>query len=401
MKWLAACAVLLLLPVAATAQLSAYQDGPIDMSDWRAELRIDGYTVRNTAATPLFLAEIPDPATTVYVIAGLERSYGLREKAAIDDFVRGGGVVVFGDNGGSVPNSFARDYGVLYFGHAVFDGSFEFNQSFVRAHVPELEVSPLLVNPTGLMCAVDECLEQRYASSSANSFLDLNRNGEIDAADDVGPFSLMVHRPIGDGSILFLPTGGFATNDIFDDPETNLFLEKLLKAIAPNAKTVVFDESRHAAPANEAVFVSMLTILGGFTSIPLARFLVTACFVLAAALLLRRARPLASWRHRFDDRAVIEIASKENAGDRLARLMRLKIRLDHQLVDPTEEDLLRLAPDEKVRSLLRHPHSTNAATLREIMTTHLPDGVTVKEDATGGHAIQSPTTPSPPDAYPY
>lgn len=376
--------VLLALMLAGTAaaapvQLSAYQDNAHDLSQWRSELLSQGLEVRNTAATPLFLSEVADPAHTVFVVAGMERTYSQKEKDAIATFVEKGGAVLFGDSGGSVPNSFSKDYGVLYFGTQLLD-RFEFNQSFVRASVPSWEATPLFVRPTALLCRTEACQAGILAQSSTNnSFLDLNRNGLIDASDDVGPFTMMVMVERGAGRVLFLPTAAFATNDAVRDVETSLFLDRMLAEVAPDARFVVIDESRHLAPDGEALFVAALTVLGGFVSSWLPRALVAATFAVAAAFILRRAEAFLPWGHAYaPDAPTDPPVRSRSAGQRLADLLRMKIKIDHQLVEPIDpETYLEHAPDEESRRVLRHPDHIHHDQIQRLLRLHFaPEGGT-------------------------
>lgn len=390
-----------MMPVAGAVQLTAYGSGTHDLSSLRSQLVDDGYDVRNTAATPLFLGEIADPEGTVFMAMGIERPYGQRERAAIDSFMQRGGTVLVADNGGAVPNLLTGPYGVLFYGARLRDAAFEFNQSFVRMDVPTLGLQPLVADPTALLCRSEACTQGTMATSGEESFLDLNGNGVVDAGDDLGPFTMMVNIAVGRGRLVVLPTPAVATNDLVQDPANQEFPRALLAAVAPKARQVIFDESRHAVPDGEQAWVASLTVLGGFASVPVARLLLILVFAAGAVLVARRGRNEAPWEHRFDlARPVHEMRDDADLGPRLAELLRLKIKLQHQLVEPVSQDAyLQHAPSAQARDLLRDPAATNQATALRILEAEFPANPQ-HDDSHGGHAVQASNTPSPPTERP-
>lgn len=242
---LALAAVLHLL-LAPTPHLSAYRDGPEDLSELRGALEAQGYGTASIGTSPHVVSAFGDPASVVVLVAGVEREYRPGEIDALVRFVEEGGTLVVADDFGFA-NALSDRFGVSYDKLRLFDANYEVNSSLVTVR-GELDgkTYPLVLNvPTGL--SVRDPAAEILAVSSEAGYLDTNANGVKDPEDVQGATLVAVRVARGEGRAVFLGDPALFTNAMLGRGLDRDFAVDLVDAaLGPAGGIVVFDESRHA-----------------------------------------------------------------------------------------------------------------------------------------------------------
>ena len=108
-------------------QLSAYDDDWNDISQFRESLENEPDTSYNVSAilsNPAVLDEVPNPSSTLLVIAGTESPYTTLELEILVKFMeKGGSILVFGDFDYS--NTIADLFAIEYVKHKLWDRNYK------------------------------------------------------------------------------------------------------------------------------------------------------------------------------------------------------------------------------------------------------------------------------------
>lgn len=345
--------------------LSAFRDGPEDLSQARAEMAAVAAGLDGLVASPHALRDVDDPLRTLYVAVGPERAYDADETAAIVAFLRAGGRVLLADEGGH-GNAIAAEAGFVFLSQRVLDTRDHRGDPQLVA-VPDaraggVEHRVLFNSPTALrpLSAASARPHEVLAASSAaeypnGSYVDLNGNGEIDRADPVGPFPLAVRAQVGEGVLVLVADTGLFMNGQLGLPEFEnaAFVRALARDLVPPDGRILVDESRHAPPAPLAAWDDALRTLARLTTGDVAPFVLLALLLGGTVLAWRLARPTEDWSHHAHDVGA-EVPAPEALKadlDRAQRLARRRISERHnipmdQVAAMTGEQLLRLTGDK-------------------------------------------------------
>lgn len=344
--------------------LSAYRDGPEELGLARAELAAVAGEVDAILATPHALADVDEPARTLYVAIGPERAYDESEVAAILAFLRAGGRVLLADEGGH-GNAIAREAGYGFLSSRLLDS--RNHQGDAQLVVAEARVSGdvahrvLLNSPAALRrlpgAAGDpETLAWSSAAAYPNgSYVDIDGDGEVDLTDPVGPHPLVVLAPVGEGVLVLASDTGLFMDASLSLPEYDnaAFVRALAARLVPPDGLVLLDESRHAPAPLLSAWTEPLRVLGRATTGPVAPFVLVGLALAGTLLAWRLARPVEDWsRHGHDVGA--DVPAPEGLKPDLARAQRMarrRISERHnipmeQVAGMTGEELLRLTGDK-------------------------------------------------------
>ncbi|HID73816.1 MAG TPA: DUF4350 domain-containing protein, partial [Thermoplasmata archaeon] len=112
-------------------ELSAYSDDWNDLSRFRKALEEEGFETHGIVATPGILREVEEPERTLLIIVGVETAYNYRDTQTIVDFIEAGGSLILADDYGFA-DDLAREFGVNYYRHDLWDPNFITNTSFLN-----------------------------------------------------------------------------------------------------------------------------------------------------------------------------------------------------------------------------------------------------------------------------
>jgi hypothetical protein len=348
--------VLTALAMSGPPRNSAYLEEERGLSQLAAELGAQGIAAQSLASGPHALDAVEDPARTVFLVAGVERSYTGGEVKAIQSFVeRGGRAVVADDFGFGDP--VGEPFGVTFDKRVLRDASFHVNVSLVNVNATLAGRNyTLIMNvPASLGRAPGAALQPR-AESGSDSYIDENLDGVEDTGDLKGPFLVIAEATRGNGTALFTSDPGMFANGLLKD--NGPYLTALFRDLLPDGGTVVFDESRHAQGAGGAMLAALLAGEVQATSeAPLAVITATASLALAGAFYLAFEKPpdLTASASRLRERA--HPGGDELTLGRLRRLARRAAgdagRLSYEQVEEARpEELAALVPDPLLQALL-------------------------------------------------
>lgn len=341
-------AVLLLAPVVVNADgrhLSAYAQGDEEASLALAALEGRASRVEAYLGTPHQLADVREPSKTLLVILGAERRYGESEAQAVLDFLDAGGKVILADEGG-YGTDVAREVGFGFVGETVLDTQNHLGDpTLVLADVAvdrdyrALFNAPTALQPLSNAGAYEVLAQTSSAQYPDGSYLDRNRNGEIDIADTAGPFPLIVRTAYGAGTlVLVADTGVFmdAQADLIDY-ENEALIAALAGSLIPADGVVVVDEARHAPGPLLAPFDNAVRALGRLTAGGLAPLVTLALVALATLAAWRFTRETEDWSH-HEHNLGVEVPAPEDLRPDHARAQRMaRRRISEKFNIPLEQ----------------------------------------------------------------
>lgn len=326
--------VALLWPVAVSRDarhLSAYGDGDEDLSRFRGELALVGAPVRNLAGSTHALADLEAPGKTLLIVVGTERRYDASEAQRVVDLLRAGGTVLLADET-AFGSDVAREAGFAFSERRLLDTSnFRGDPKLVvtTASLGDRSFRVVLNSPASIVPlsgagAHDVLARSSDAQYPAGSYLDVNSNGEIDIADQPGPFPLIVRTNVGAGTlVLVADTGLFMNGQLaLSDYDNARFVSELARSLVPSDGLIVLDESRHAPDALGAPWENALRTVARLTGGGVAPFILLtllAAGTLAAWLLTRQTE---DWSHHHFDVSALQNAPATVRPD-LARAQRM------------------------------------------------------------------------------
>lgn len=339
-------------------QLSAYGDGPSDVSQARLTMERAGYPVGNTLTSPHLLEGLGEPDRYLLVVAGVESEYTDAEVDAITSFVEDGGSLVLADDFG-FGNDVATEFGLSFSNRVLRDDEFRGNSSFVEVNgtLPDGRNATLLTNvPTALNVA--DADGEVLARTSPGAYVDVNGDGREDGGDISNAFPVAYRTGMGEGQAIFLSDPGLLANQALgtDDVDNREFFRQWSLELLPQG-TVVFDESRHATPLGLGVPVGVAGAAVSGTQDPLLgsiTFVALGGSLALAALLVSAPEAFSIHRQRLDD---VRRPSPDRArrGRRLQALALQKVAAAHELRGEREEVLeeaREVVTDRALRSLL-------------------------------------------------
>lgn len=301
-------AVLLLAPVVVNADgrhLSAYAEGDEEAGLARTALEGRASQVEAYLSTPHQLADVSEPAKTLLVILGPERRYAEGETQAILDFLQDGGHVLLADEGG-YGTDIAREVGFGFVGETVLDTKNHLGDpTLVVADVTAdrdyrvLFNAPTALQPLSNAGAYEVLAQTSSAEYPDGSYLDRNRNDEIDIADTAGPFPLVVRTQYGAGTlVLVADTGLFMDAQVkLIDYENDDLIAALAASMVPADGLVLVDEARHAPGPLLAAYDNGVRALGRLTAGSVAPLVTLAVLALATFAAWRFTRETEDWSH--------------------------------------------------------------------------------------------------------
>lgn len=199
-----------------------------------------------------------DPNHTVAIVLSPDRRYGLNDSRRVDRFVRRGGTLVVAEDFGNASNPLLTDLG----GSARFNGSLLRDQRYnhrvsalpIATNVSESNITTGVENITlNHGTAIRPNGARVLVRSSQYSYLDLNRNGQIDDTERPQSYPVVTVEEHGDGQIFVVSDPSVFINFMIDRPGNKQFVTNLLLA----HETVLLDYS-HAPPLPPAAVALLL-----------------------------------------------------------------------------------------------------------------------------------------------
>lgn len=272
-----------------TRHLSAYADGPRDLSDFARDLALAAEgdaEPRALATSPYMLDGVREPTEHVLFVFAVERSYTQGEARAILDFVRAGGTLVLANDVGNA-NVLSKEFGVLFGDKTILDRvNYRNDSQFPVVTVPyEGADYRVVMNAPSFATVVDPKVEVLASSSNGTSFIDVNGNGEIDIRDQPGPFPLVMRTTYGDGRVVLIADAGLFMNEVLNLPgfDNAAFGRALASSSITGGGAALIDESRHVPPPSARAGGEALRLFVLATTTPTLR-VVLGVLALAAAI---------------------------------------------------------------------------------------------------------------------
>ncbi|MDT3435581.1 DUF4350 domain-containing protein [Haloarcula sp. 1CSR25-25] len=214
------------------------------------------------------------PNETVAVVLSPTRGYHERETAAVRSFVRAGGTLLVAEDYGDGGNELLSAVGAS----ARIDGrplrderQIGPSPAFPRAdvmtnHTYTTTVDELMLNHGS---AVNPGSATVLATASEYSYLDTNRNGDLDTDEELMPRPVVTVESVGSGTVLVVSDPSIFLNSMLDRSDNAAFL----RAVVGAHDTVLLDVS-HTTALPPLVALRLLlqqsglaTFLGGCLSI--------------------------------------------------------------------------------------------------------------------------------------
>ncbi len=201
----------------------------------------------------------PPPGRTLYVVISPPREYASTEVEALTDFVVQGGQLLVADNFGQA-NSLAAAFGITFervrLVGTTLDVSIDGRTMSVQADAPTAlhfgpDTSPAIL-----------------AWSTADSFLDRDGDGLVQAWEPRGPFPVVAAASVGSsgGRVVAVADPGLLHGSTDDGPANEAFRRALLAHLLPDGGRLVIDESRTAS--TDPVLLAAATFVGAATGDP-------------------------------------------------------------------------------------------------------------------------------------
>lgn len=229
-------AVVLTVIIAASTSSAAFGfynpswEGTSELQQQADTVGADPQVILNTSAYTKV-----EPNETVAVILSPEQTYSPTEQRRIQRFVRQGGTLVVADDFGTQTNSFLRSLGAS----TRIEGSLlQDEQRNYRS--PALPVATNVTNTS--MTENVEQLTLNHGSvlqagnatvivrSSEFSYLDQNRNSELDQNETVASRPVVTNESIGQGQIIVASDASLFINSMIDRPGNQQFVRNLFES---------------------------------------------------------------------------------------------------------------------------------------------------------------------------
>ena len=312
-------------------QMSAYTSDPKwnDLTLCYNSLKeTPGYRVSNTLFTPGALASLTDVRNTVFLIIGPEREYSASEVSAISDFVRRGGSIVVADDSvksnvitdKAGANSLLKDSST-YHGDPLLSLDCDKNPILLKAdaRLGDREYELLFNEPTALLedtYGSSGLVKEKIASSSRNTWLDVNENEEFDPGEpdreimkEYSLITLICFSETGYG--LFISDSSLFINDMWARADNSRFIMDAIYTLIGGNGTVIIDESVHK---ESSIIGNAITFTSGAIGYLLNSliFNVILAVVLIAAIIVMivRAKKIQRKPHRIQRRTPILLELK-------------------------------------------------------------------------------------------
>ena len=125
-----------------------------------------------------FINDISDPASTLYIVVGIDEPFNKLETEALYSFVESGGkLIVAGDIAGNI-NPLAEKFDIEYSEHTILDRMFDYNYTFIPADVNSgdssfiiLVHSPLGINPQKYLFNIEPNYRQQLKEGTVSDSL--------------------------------------------------------------------------------------------------------------------------------------------------------------------------------------------------------------------------------------
>lgn len=186
------------------------------------------------------------------VIVAPERAYAAKERSLLREFVSRGGTLIICDAEGGYGAEIASEFRLKYGNATVVD----YLSFYKRQDFP---VTPFVVGgqsgwvhlkfPTNVMNYPQDAVI--LASTSPESYLDVNKNLAIDEGDLKGPFAVAVEENYGNGSVVAISDADVFTNDLIARGDNVLFADAVLARYGDGL--VLFDETHRFGEREEAL----------------------------------------------------------------------------------------------------------------------------------------------------
>lgn len=332
---------------APTSQLSAYDDDWNDLSKFRSDMEHIGFlnlSVRTVSTSATSLLEYNDTRGMLYMAIGVERPYTYSEWRAISKFItRGGSVLIADDYGhgnsilrfnGQVDNPAVSHIGdtpqtqYVFSGQRLADVNVDRNPQLVRVTVPiweGLDYEVLLNDPSCFVENDDWDWEpwmgtgqgsnpaSYIANSSANGWIDENKNGIRDPGEKVGQYPVMLWM----NGMLLISDPSLFINDMYDHADNRLFAHALIARLLPAGGIVIIDEAIHLEPGplselDDVVFRPLYVTMGEPWPIYSGLMILVVGLATMAAVGRRTVRRYSTHRSRLDEPRTLEFGNPFN-----------------------------------------------------------------------------------------
>jgi len=323
------------------------------------------YTVHNIIATPDIIAG-SDPKSNLLVSVGPGRAYTDSEVNGMLSFVKRGGNIIIGDNS---ENSIrmADKLSLSLFQERLWDEHYygsNISWVYTKASLNNVTYRIVMPHPTAIINNNPSSVT--LATSSNDSYIDVNGNGDIEAMDAIGPFNLVVVASYGSGKVVFVSDPGIFSNEVINVADNEKFLINLIYYLMPDGGNIIFDESTHVS---DKYLVNVYKSIGMVAEIAVGEngynmrtmFLGIAFF--AVIYISTRIRTIATWVHRFNIHNYIGIKSipEDMFQEKLVDITKSKIaQISLLSEDETKnlsiEKLLSLISDDTIKDFIANPH---------------------------------------------
>lgn len=189
-----------------------------------------------------------EPSETVAIILSPEQRYSATETRRIRQFVRDGGTLVVADDFGTQANVFLRNLGVStrITGSLLRDEQRNYRSpalpiatNVTNASLTE-DVDQVTLNHGSVLEAGNATVLVR---SSEFSYLDRNRNGELDPNETVASRPVVTSESVGEGRVIVASDASIFINAMVDRPGNQQFVRNLFDS----AQHVLLDYSHRSS----------------------------------------------------------------------------------------------------------------------------------------------------------
>lgn len=242
-----------------------------------------GATARTLLTASYLLEDVAEPTRTLVLVTRLDRDLGDGEVDALVAHVSRGGTLVVASHDARA-SAIAARFGVEHDGNPVLavTGAAPVVTSSEGDTLRLASLTALHVSPDASGGATV------LLRTSAQTFLDLNRDGRIDGFDRDGPFVAGVEMDAPhEGRAVFFGSSALFENAALDDDATRAFVEALLADHLEAGGTLVLFEGARTHPAQTVA--TGYWLLETATRHPWIKPLVVVALPLAAVLV--------AWRH--------------------------------------------------------------------------------------------------------
>ncbi len=246
-------------PAPSIPEPTGFAGGEANFSAWVKHLQAEGFTVQSTVGDSGLASEARDTSALIVVPQPRQAPSAALQDAWLQHLERGGSLLFM--DGAGIINRFLSGFGAAVADRPLLDAgqddprivrtTLEGHTGFVLAAIPS---SLILEGGAGW---------QAVLQAGSQSYVDVDRNGQVDRHDLPGPHIVAAKLEHAKGGVIVVvaSTTPFADRFVADNAAANReALTQIVADTIPHGGTVLIDESHHGWTSRESTFIPLVQV---------------------------------------------------------------------------------------------------------------------------------------------